>query len=500
MNKSSTMITIKLFALILAMLTLLGMLASCVKQPDDPESETTTAAVDLPPDDSAETTADIYAGVPTADLNKETVNILNLTCSWALTTMDSDSDSEGDTLTNAVLARNSILENNINVKLEIETVSGVKNVLITDQTSGDHKYDIIFSNCTDVVSMAQENRLTDLTTIDDIDLDKEWWYPTASDSISIGSARYGLFSDIHLMYHEAFYMLAFNMQMIEDYEALENPYKLVRSGDWTIEKITEMCRIVASDAGADGVKNAADSTSIYGITCSTNAGYSMLIGFDTPLLEYDENNVPNANFTGASERFLNGFTKISAPLYDNILCANTLSAGYSELPSGHMVTFSQGRTLFMYEVTGRLKDHRDDPFSYGVVPSPKYDKDQKDYISPVVYNSACMAVPTGTRLMDDVGVILENMAATSHQKVKPAYYEVTLCYKYVRDPEAIEMLNIVYANGRLEPVYVYDFGSLRTTVQNVFKSGSTDISNQISKMGKIIKADIKQTLKKFGLS
>ncbi len=497
MHSTKMTLAAKLCALTMAMLLILSALCACSEtKPSEGGDETTTAAVDLP---AEETTDSLYADIPTGDFNKETVHILNLTSSWALTTMTSD-DEEGDTITNAVLDRNSILENTVNVELEIEEISGVKAALVNDQDTQAHYYDMIFEYSSNVVVLAQENRLVDFTTMDDLNLDKEWWYPNSSKNLAIGSSMYGLFSDIHLMYHESFYIVAFNKDMLANYPDLADPYDLVNAGNWTIDEMNKMMKTVASDVNADGVKDISDSTSIYGLVAHTNSGFSMLVGFDTSLLEYDENNIPSSDFTGASERFLDGFTKIANTMYDNVLCGNQLSTGYENMTNRHHTPFSEGRALFMYECAGTLKEHRDDSFSYGIVPSPKYDKDQKDYVSPVTYNAACLAVPTGTKIKDDLGVILENMAAISHQKVKPAYYDITLCYKYNRDPEAIAMLNIVYSAGHQERAYVYNFGSLRTTVEGVFKSGKTDVSTQISKSTKLVKNDINKALKNFGLS
>ena len=95
--------------------------------------------------------------------------------------------------------------------------------------------------------------------------------------------------------------------------------------------------------------------------------------------------------------------------------------------------------------------------------------------------------------------MLENMAAVSHKKVKPAYYDITLCYKYNKDPAAIEMLDTIYKNGRFELAYVYNFGSIRTTVENSFKNNVSDISGQITRINKVVRKSISDTLKALNL-
>ena len=76
---------------------------------------------------------------------------------------------------------------------------------------------------------------------------------------------------------------------------------------------------------------------------------------------------------------------------------------------------------------------------------------------------------------------------------------VTLCYKYNKDPAAIEMLDTIYKNGRFELAYVYNFGSIRTTVENSFKNNVSDISGQITRINKVVRKSISDTLKALNL-
>lgn len=56
------------------------------------------------------------------------------------------------------------------------------------------------------------------------------------------------------------------------------------------------------------------------------------------------------------------------------------------------------------------------------------------------------------------------------------------------------MLDIVYKNGRFDLAYVYNFGSVRSTVESAFKAGRSDISSEITRAKKIINKDINTTL------
>lgn len=489
----------RLGSAVLALLMLGGViatLASCAKPDggDGTKPDTTTAAVDVD-----ETTNDIYKDVPTGNFNDEEFHILNDICTWALTTMES-SDQLGDTISDAVTNRNGILEQQVGVKLVINTVSNVNSDIRKDQDTTTNQYDCFFDPSTSNVKLAVEGRLVDFNELKDIDLTKEWWYPTSTRNLAIGPAVYMVFSDIHLYFHESFYVSIFNKDMFANYPGLEDPYELVKSGNWTIDKLTEMMKVVASDVDANGKKDISESTSIYGLVAHTNAGYSMMVGFDNNLLEYDDQHIPQANFTGVGERFIDSYNKVKNTMYDTVLCGSPISEGYSKLSNRQHTPFSEGRALFMYEVTGTLKEHRDESFSYGIVTSPKYNAEQKEYISPITCSAASMCVPVGCKDLDRVGVVLENMAAVSHKVIKPAYYNITLCYKYNKDPAAIEMLDMVYKNGRFELAYVYNFGGLRSTVETAFKTGVSDISGQVGRSKKLINRGIEDAIKGLKLN
>lgn len=473
---------LKLIAASMSLLMLMSALCACAQpsQGGDTTVPETTASVDIP-----ETTTDIYADVPEGNFDSAEIHVLNNTSTWALTTMES-SEQLGDTIADAITRRNGIVESKLNITIVYETNTNVQKAVIADQETQTNYYDFFFDSASSNTKLAIEGRLEDLKSQDAIQLEKEWWYPASTNSVAIGDAVYMAFSDAHLHYHEGFYVTVFNKDLMGNYEGLEDPYKLVENGTWTIEKLNAMSKIVATDLDANGKKDITDASSIYGLTANYNAGVSMMLGFDTSLLNYEGHNIPMANFTGANEKIVDAYTKVLQTIYDTTLCGSSISDGYSSLGGNQNKVFSEGRALFIYEVTGTLKQHRDDPFTYGIVPSPKYDEAQKNFISPIAVTVGAFCIPVGSPDVERAAIIAENLAATSHKEIKPAYYTVTLCYKYSKDPQSIAILDTVYQNGQFELAYVYGFGSVRTTIENAFKANKADISSSLAGIKKVI--------------
>lgn len=477
-----TSLASKLIAASMSLLMLMGTLCACAEPShggDTTEPET-TASVDIP-----ETTADIYADVPTGNFDNAEVHVLNNTSTWALTTMES-SEQLGDTIADAITKRNGIVESKLNVKIVYESNTNVQQAIIADQETQTNYYDFYFDSASSNTKLAIEGRLENLKAQDAIQLDKEWWYPASTGSIAIGDAVYMAFSDAHLHYHEGFYVTVFNKDLMGNYEGLDDPYKLVEDGTWTIEKLNAMSKIVSTDLDANGKKDITDASSIYGLTAHYNAGVMMMTGFDTSLLNYEGNNIPIANYAGANEKIVDAYTKVLQTLYNTTLCGSSISDGYSNLGGNQNKVFTEGRALFLYEVTGTLKQHRDDPFTYGIVPSPKYNEEQQNYVSPIAVTVGALCIPVGSPDVERAAIIAENLAATSHEVVKPAYYTITLCYKYSKDPQSISILDTVYKSGQFELAYVYGFGSVRNTIENAFKANKADITSGLATVKKVV--------------
>ena len=90
-----------------------------------------------------------------------------------------------------------------------------------------------------------------------------------------------------------------------------------------------------------------------------------------------------------------------------------------------------------------LRDVKD--WNYGVLPYPKYSETQDHYYSRVV-DAWLHVVPKSCSDIDRASVILEALASGSSQYVFPAYYEKVLKYQIMRNPQDIEMLELIRAH------------------------------------------------------
>lgn len=89
------------------------------------------------------------------------------------------------------------------------------------------------------------------------------------------------------------------------------------------------------------------------------------------------------------------------------------------------------------------------------------------------------------------GIFLEAYAFEGYNTVMPAYYDILLDYRWSRDPESAEMLDIIYKNRRYDVGaisnwgnYAYDYIALTTSydlnLASFINARLTQINNEIT--------------------
>ena len=117
--------------------------------------------------------------------------------------------------------------------------------------------------------------------------------------------------------------------------------------------------------------------------------------------------------------------------------------------------FSEGRALFLAEITGYLDVFRSMEDNFGIVPYPKLSSSQERYCTT---NSSCImvfSIPAFSYKQNELersSIIFEGLNSESYKLIRPAYYIDVLKGKQTRDYRDYEMLDLI-RNSR-----VYDFG------------------------------------------
>ena len=88
------------------------------------------------------------------------------------------------------------------------------------------------------------------------------------------------------------------------------------------------------------------------------------------------------------------------------------------------------------------------------------------------------------------------MAANALNNLTPAYYDICLTSKYVRDQESVEMLDLIFANVVMDNANIFSWGSIESTVNTAMTKG-TGIASAIEKVTKATQKAIDKTVQKL---
>lgn len=450
---------------------------------------------------SGDTTATDTATVATeAQTSAETLSPLDLTVAslpakdfggYEFTIMDRNSEhtpwhtydvfaegENGDAINDAVFKRNQVIEELYNIKIKEEgvyiPVDNMQKLII----AGDDTIDVFTDGLNALTKLTIGNMLYDYNDIDEIQFDQPWWDQQIRNELSVEGKSFFATGDISIMDNEATWCILFNKKMIEDYD-LDDPYTLVREGTWTIDKMYEMARSVTKDLDGDGKMGKADQfgflTEIYNV-------YALWVGGDNMIINKDENGLPVSAMY--NERSATTYDKVVEFTFDESVSA---IAGRSVFPaySDMNVCFTEGRGLFDYGAMALVSDFRESETDFGILPSPKLDMAQERYcntFSP--YNLMAYAIPATASDVSRVGTILEAMAQVSEHILTPAYMDVSLVGKFIRDNESEEMIELLLATRSYDLGAIYQWGNSFSIFNNATKSRAGTFASQVEKNAK----------------
>lgn len=475
-------------SLILALITA-GTLASCG---DDTGPVQTDSALADAPTDTPET--DIYSSLPTGNYDGAEFKILNNISNFAYTSMDLESET-GDVLDDAVYQRTRSVEDRLGVKISVtdlgwdEALDMIKSQIM----SGDDGYDICFDEVSTLALAYEPGMFTDIGTISTVDLTKPWWNRMANDSIRVGDATYYLFGDIHLMLWECYMPVVANLALAESL-GIDDLYDTVESGKWTLDTMYSCMRSAALDLNGD---TKADAEDRFGLSMYPWNAMSFFTGCGVSLIEKGSDGIPV--YTGVTERFSAVYEKLALGfLSDKDLRFDHNTKGFNKLEGDGVTTkFLNGGALFFAEPIGSVKRLRNADFALGILPLPKYNEEQENYISYILNSPAALVVPSTNVDTEMTGVVIENLSAESYRTVRPVYFDKTLDFKYATDERSINMLDMIFENGNFDLTVVFGWGKVSSKVIDLVTTGSEAYVSGITAVDKAVREDIEKTVEKY---
>ncbi len=442
-------------AALLAML----MLASCGTAGGSGE-ETTNAD----PGTNEVTTAPAYK-LPEADFNNETVNILLRSTSWTPTDIWAETET-GEALNDAVYRRNRKIEEEFNVKIFAEvapdaTGPALNNFVTQFVLAGDAAYDLVMLRISDMATLSIGGNFVNMLEEEALDFTQPFWqYDKLMETTIANKLFYA--TGLGINAGNALNICFFNKDIAEEYK-LPNLYDAVKAGEFTIDLVEECAKKVANDEDGNGVWDLNDQ---YGISAQTAAAQMLYFSAGEKMIDKDEDDIPVIAI--GEERSVNVIEKLNrffvSPEYSFI-------GGTNDIKS----VWFNSRALFYFASLSNAQTMREYDFNFGLLPLPKYDTEQEEYICHLNGHNPCGTGIPKTVDSNRAAIILQAIACYSEEEVIPAYYDISLEGKALRDDESSEMLDIIFKSWRNDLCDAY-LWNLMGGVGNAVRNGESIIT------------------------
>ena len=468
--------------MIIALILLISLATGCGKEAVLSDNNETTSVESDGTETSATTEPSIDPGVEAVDLGGREYTILNRQHGdYAFPYAEFQAEEEnGDLVNDGVYKRNLAIEDKYKVKLvSVETddvVGNAKNAVL----AGDKTYDLLMPMISDAFSLAVQGCLLNMSDLPHIDLSKPYWMDSIVEASSIGGRNYFLSGDMNASVLNAVGATFFNKDLAALYQ-INDVYDVVKAGKFTLDKLTEYCRLVYNDLNGNAEY---DSEDRYGLDCSTFAWQPLYYGAGMSMISKDKDDIPSLAWD--TEKNIDAIAKIVKLLNDKT--TTILVNQYSELHAiglGNATfnIFREDRALFFSEVMYGAMQFRDMKSDFGILPLPKYDEKQEKYASYVHTNqSSAVCVPITNEDIELAGMLLEDMAYQSYLNVRPAFYDVTLKIKFTRDEDTAEIIDMIYENINIDLTLVMNRSGLPidNTLRTAMLENRTDLASMIA--------------------
>lgn len=432
MKKRWILCTLFVLAAVLA-----GCMAAEQPPPDGTGGETTSSA-----QTDAVTTGEFDPGLPAVDFGGADFTVLHYDQSRSRYFITVDEDKLGDALGAAAHDRNLKIEETYKVKIQEANGAGnqIRQALSDAVLAGDGIYDAVIPQSGEgYASMITSNLVRDLRGVERIDLTRKWWYPDALENMCIAGHVY-FTSSYYTVTCQNFFGLLYNKELVENL-GLTSPTELALDGAWTLDEMQTMMAAATNDLDGNGTMDGNDR---YGLITCPNIMYPFMTGFGQISVGKDADGKPtlvlnNDAVVGAVDRM------------NRIVAGGDLFFGTYENQSYIIDNFSSGRALFaLFGLGAYYNTLRSVEADFGILPLPKLNADQQKYYT--LRADSFLGIPSIVKDIEKSGTVLEALSAASMETVYPAFKDVVLYSRSLRDEASARVLDLFYDST------VYDIG------------------------------------------
>ena len=346
----------------------------------------------------------------------------------------------------------------------------------TQVLAGDNTYDWTDMMIGNATVRAQTGVYRNLLTLENLDLDKPWYIPNMTETVSIAGRLFFISGDASLGYLKSAFCVYVNHKLAESCGA-GDLNAIVKEGKWTVEKVAQLATQASQDLNGDGKYDLNDRLGFVSHDSNHPRGFIASTGITL----FNKNEDGSHSYAFGTDRDQTVCTALST------LKHSTQGSYFFEgtnANTNQIADYQRISSMFIGGQIMMISAEMDDVIAcgyhtmdntYGVLPYPKYDEAQENYYTSSRSTHNAFLMPVTCADPEMAAAVLEALSASNYTKVLPNYFELALKTKYSADSETSEIFDIIHNSMILDFGYTYD-NALGNPV-NVFNKVVNDINS-----------------------
>jgi hypothetical protein len=368
----------------------------------------------------------------------------------------------GDVVNDAIYRRNMEVQEKLNVIFEFAYAppniddAFNNNFISRSVNAGMDEYDIVIGRQFQCVQLTTGGVFRNIKNLPHLDINNAWWATRYINDLTIGNdVLMFVTGDISLAWLVRLSTMYFNKELYAaNFGDPDDMYRLVLNGGWTLDALDSKAREVYRDLNGDGLANDADQFGLITHAISMTDHFTYASGIRATAR--DENGLPYFIFN--NEKTVNFVQKLHNLYYNN---TGTWVVPFSHPQFGPIFNdkFIAGEALFRPDILGNSEALRGAETDFGMIPFPKFDENEPSYLALVHDTAPLFCVPATAAQDELIGAVLEEMAFKGYLHMTPAFFDIALKNKYMRDSSdyAMQCLDLIYQNSTTDFAYVYNY-------------------------------------------
>ncbi len=411
--------------------------------------------------------------------------------------IDLDEDN-GDMINDAIVKRNRQVEEELNVDIQIYPL--VKNdryntaILDKQIMAGDSEIDFALHMYGGLASIvASEGMLVELNSIPTLDLSHSWWNQNANEEYTLYGKQFVALGEIGLFNLGSPLVMYFSKKLVED-NHLDNPYQLVYDGKWTVDNFIKMATDVSKDLNGNQTVEDSDQ---FGFCGQVGGLWWFCQAAGVRIAERDKSGnisigVNNEISVALTEKLVPFLNEASVVRVEETTASKFPTSLYTEY---FIPKIMADEALFFQNALHVALNLRQMEGDFGILPVPKYDEEQENYVGSFVSAfSDHLIIPVTTTELDMIGNVIEAMGFYGQQYITPAFIDTTVMGKSVRDDDSANMIQIVRDNMTFDIGTLFNWGGVSSIYSDLVKSNSTSFSSTYASKESAIQAALEKTV------